>query len=390
MYRPDGIDNLLMIPGPTPVADEIRAALAAPTIAHTSPGLADVIRRCQEGIRFVAGGPSADVFLFGGAGTLAQEAAVVNLVPPDERLLVASNGYFGDRFVAIGRAHGITVDHLTVDWGESVTPEMLDAALAANGTRAVALTHVETSTGIAAPAADLARVAHDRGALVILDAVCSLGGMPVEMDAWGVDVVLSGAQKALGVPPGMVILALSGAAMDRRRSLGRVNAYYADLLNWEPSMRDPTQYFSTHAVNLFYGLDVALGIIRGEGLDARYARHDALARGFRAGMAALGFDSLTQAPYLAPTMSVLAYPEGVDDLAFRRALGAHGVVAAGCLGPWRGRGVRFGHMGNIDEGTIIRALEGVGRALEDLCVDADPALALHTARAAAEGTPAVR
>jgi alanine-glyoxylate transaminase / serine-glyoxylate transaminase / serine-pyruvate transaminase len=359
MFRPEGADSLLMIPGPSPVAPEILAALAEPTIAHTSAGLATIIGRCQSGIRSVAGADGATIFLFAGSGTLAQEAAIINVVPPGERLLVASNGYFGDRFRDIADAHGIAVSHLAAEPGKSISPDELDEALRTSKATTVTLTQVDTATGVAAPLPELVRVAKQQGALVIVDAVCSLGGMQFEMDRWGVDVMLTGAQKALGVPPGLVILAVSDAALARRRSIRRVPSYYADLLNWEASMRDPKQYFSTHAVNLFYALDVALQRIAEEGLLARIARHAAMSQSFRAGMAALGFRPMTDQAVLAPTLSVLAYPEGIEDQRFRDDLASRKVVAAGCLGAWRGKGVRFGHMGNTSMEDIERGLRAV-------------------------------
>jgi alanine-glyoxylate transaminase / serine-glyoxylate transaminase / serine-pyruvate transaminase len=360
MFRPDGADSLLMIPGPTPVITDILAALSQPTIAHTSAGLATIIQRCRTGIGRVAGGEQAEVFLFAGSGTLAQEAAVVNLVGANERLLVVSHGYFGDRFQQIAQAHAIPVDRIAATPGESVSPEVLEEQLNQSNVSAVTFTHVDTATGVAAPLHDLIAVAKRYGALVIVDAVCSLGGMPVDMDRLGIDLLLSGAQKALGVPPGLVILAASQVAMERRRSMTRVPAYYADLLNWETSMRDPRQYFSTHAVNLFYALDVALSIILEEGIDARFARHIVLAESFRRGMVSLGFTPLTMSDVMAPTLSVLAYPTGIDDQTFRDQLASRGVIAAGCLGPWRGWGARFGHMGNMTLSDVETGLRAVG------------------------------
>ncbi len=362
-------DKLLMIPGPTPVMPDILDALAEPTVSHTSSYLAGIIRYCQDAIRMIAGSADASVFLFGGSGTLAQEAAVANLLAPGDRLLVVSNGVFGDRFVPIARAHGVEATSLTAEWGGSVTPDELDRALASGGFRAVTLTHVETSTGVMAPVADLARVAQRHRALVIVDAVCSLAGAPVEMDAWGLDIVLSGAQKALGVPPGLSILAASSRAMDRRRGLDSVSTYYADFLNWEPAMLDPRVYFSTHAVNLFYALKAALDVILAEGLESRFARHCALAGSFRAGAGALGFTPLTDQRFLAPTMSVAAYPDGIDDARVLIPLSEDGVVAAGCLGAARGTGARFGHMGNITHEDILRALDAMERVLKAAGLD---------------------
>jgi aspartate aminotransferase-like enzyme len=185
------------------------------------------------------------------------------------------------------------------------------------------------------------------------------------MDEWGVDVMLAGAQKALGIPPGLSILAVSEEAMERRRSRESVPAYYVDFLNWIAPMQDPRQYFSTHAVNELYGLRRALQIIEDEGLSERFERHARLAEEFRAEMTTLGFVSLTQAEWLAPTLSVLAYPVGLEDASFLPALSAQGVVAAGCLGAFRGLGARFGHMGNTGPAEIERALDAIRQVVSD-------------------------
>ncbi len=366
MTNIEDLDKLLMIPGPTPVLPEILDAIAQPTISHTSPAMARVVSRCLEGIGEVAGAHNGQPFVFAGAGTLAQEAAIVNLVAPGERLLVVSNGFFSDRFTPMAIAHGIEVETIAARWGESVTPEQLRQRLDGGDFRAVTFTQVETSTGVQAPISALAAVAREAGALVIVDAVCALGGVPVDMDDRGIDILLSGAQKALGVPPGLSILVASERALERRREMGRIAAYYADLLNWLPSMLNPTVYFSTHAVNLFYGLQAALEVIETEGLMARYARHRTLADSFRQSMASLGFTPLTSAEYLAPTLSVLAYPDGVSDEAFRAALSRRGVVAAACLGSFKGKGVRVGHMGNITESEIARTVSAVQGALAEV------------------------
>lgn len=379
MLITDETDKLLMIPGPTPVLGDILDALGEPTVSHTSAYLAGIIRACQDGIRALAGTISADVFIFGGAGTLAQEAAVANLVAPGERLLVASNGVFGDRFVPIAQAHSIEVTPLRAEWGRSVMPDDLDRALQSGNYRAVTITHVETSTGVMAPVQELAAVARRHGALVIVDAVCALAGVLVEMDRWDLDIVLTGAQKALGVPPGLAILAASPRAMDRRREMDRVSTYYADFLNWEPAMLDPRVYFSTHAVNLFYALKVALELIDAEGLERRFERHCRLARGFRNGMTALGFSSLTAEQFLAPTMSVAGYPQGLDDAKFLPALGENGVVAAGCLGAFKGKGARFGHMGNITQDEVLRTIAAVERVMLAQGLDVVPGSGLAAA-----------
>lgn len=387
MLTADECDKLLMIPGPTPVVREILDALSEPTISHMSPALAEIVTRCLSGIRNVAETDEARVFVFGGSGTLAQEAAVVNLVGPGERLLVASNGFFGDRFVEMAKPHGIDVHRVAARWGESVTPDELREYLGKADFRAVTLTQVDTSTGTLAPVGELATVAREAGALVIVDAVCALGGIPSRMGVTAIDILLSGAQKALGVPPGLAILAVSERGLERRRAMGGVAAYYIDLLNWLKSMDDPTTYFSTHAVNLFYALSAALDIIRAEGLEARFHRHARLARAFRLGAEVTGFLPLTDERYLAPTLSVLAYPDGVDDEKFRTALGRRGVVAAACLGPWKGLGARFGHMGNITETEILRGLAAIEGALHDVGARVESGGSLAAAQASMLAQP---
>ncbi len=370
-----------MVPGPTPVTSKVRSALAQPTISHTSAAIAEIVQECQRGLQQVAGTSMATAFVFAGSGTLAQEAAIVNLVRPGERLLVISNGFFGDRFAEIAAAHGINADTLKARWGTSVSAEEVGNTLREGDFSAITVTHVETSTGAAAPVAEIAAEARKHEVPVIVDAVCSLGGMPVSTEDWEVDIVLSGAQKALGVPPGLALLLVSEAAMERRRRLGKIAAYYADLLNWESSMRDARIYFSTHAVNLMYALRAALQIILREGLEARFHRHRRSADAFRSGMRTYGFSSLTEEACLAPTLSVLAYPTGVDDQSFRDRLAQRGVVGAGCLGEFRGRGLRFGHMGNLTEADLLRALLAVGRALRDGGAEARPQEALEAAAA---------
>jgi alanine-glyoxylate transaminase / serine-glyoxylate transaminase / serine-pyruvate transaminase len=260
-----------------------------------------------------------------------------------------------------------------------VSPAQVADQLSRHRYAAVTLTHVDTSTGVAAPVAEFARAIHETETLSILDSVCALGGMPVEMDDWGIDVVLTGAQKALGVPPGLALLLLSKRALTRRHEIDRVPAYYADLANWEASMSDPKVYFSTHAVNLFYALQAALEIVRSEGLDTRFARHQHLGSAFRAGMEVFGFTPLTRSVVLAPTLSVVAYPSGVHHEAFRSGLAQHGVIAAGCLGGFKGRGIRFGHMGNIGRREIEEALLAVGETLKDLGQEARSGAAVDSA-----------
>lgn len=378
-------EPLLMIPGPTPVRDEVLAALGRPVRSHTSAENASTLRRIAEGVRACVGSSGARVHAFAGSGTLAMEAAVVNHVAAGQRMVVCSQGYFGDRFVEIAEAHGIDAVALRTEWGTRLDPDALRRACEEQPPALVAITHVDTSTGVLADCATLAGIACDAGAVVVLDGVCATGGVAEEMDAWGVDVVLTGAQKALAVPPGLAILAVSDRARARRAELGRVPAYYADLQRWDPVVEEPNaRYFSTHATGMLAALEASLDAVAAEGLDARFARHRRVAAALRAGFATLGLEPFTDAEALAPTLSVLRVPDGVDEAALRRGMAERGVVVAACLGPFAGRGIRVGHMGEVGtrevERTLAAAAEALGRSAEE-ALDAAQA-ALRQARVA--------
>jgi aspartate aminotransferase-like enzyme len=227
------------------------------------------------------------------------------------------------------------------------------------------MSHVDTSSGVLAPCGDLAAVIRAAApeAVIVVDGVCATGGIEETMDAWDVDVLLTGAQKALSVPPGLALLAISARARRRRESLGDVHAYYADLRRWDASVDDPRKYFSTHAVSLVRALEVSLDGIFMEGLAERFERHRRVASMIRDGMGELGFTSLTNPAYLAPTLSVLALPDGADDARLRTGMAERGVLIAGCLGPWAGRGVRIGHMGTVTESEAARTIDAAAAAL---------------------------
>lgn len=358
-------DRLLMIPGPTPVTREILEALATPTMSHTSLQFADIFSTALGHLRTIVNSSSGKVFVFSGSGTLAQEAAIVNFVEPHDSLLIASNGFFADRLFEIASSHGLKVATRQARWGTSITPEELAEAMHETKATVVAFTHVETSTGTMAPLAEFCEVIRNGGALSIVDGVAGLGGVPEDMDRFKVDVLLSGAQKALGVPPGLAIVAAGERAwakrMDRKSP---VAMYYADLERWLPIMEHPQTYFSTHPVNMIYALAKGLQVIVDEGLDCRFHRHDMLASAFRSGMTSLGFTPFTDSAYLAPTLSVLKSPRSVQSTAFRNRLHLNGVVASGGIKDSQDRVLRFGHMGNITMSEIDIVVGAAERALE--------------------------
>ncbi|MEN6312321.1 MAG: aminotransferase class V-fold PLP-dependent enzyme [Acidobacteriota bacterium] len=218
-------EKLLLIPGPTPVLPRILEALARPTVSHVSPEMVRELRESCENLKKIVFSEKGEPFIISGAGTLAMEMAVLNTAGPKERVLVVSQGYFGQRMGQICRAFEIRHGVLACEWGKSVSPDELEMEMRRASYQVVVCTHVDTATGACAPVEKYARVVKKRGALFIVDGVCATGGIPERMDDWSIDVVFTAAQKCLGAPPGLSILVLSERAMEKRRSLESIPAY---------------------------------------------------------------------------------------------------------------------------------------------------------------------
>ncbi len=369
-------EKLLLIPGPSPVVPRILNALALPTVSHVSPEMArDLLEAC-ENLKRIVFAANGEPFIVAGAGTLAMEMAVLNTAGPGDRVLVLSQGYFGDRMAQICQAFGLDHDVLACEWGKAVTPRQLEQRLKAQNYNVVVCTHVDTATGACAPVEEYSQVLDKTGAIFIVDGVCATGGIAERMDPWGLDVVLTAAQKCLGTPPGLAILVFSERAMEKRRGLKPIPAYYSDILRWLPIMHDPTKYFSTPCVNEIRAFAEATRIVVDEGLDERFDRHDLYAAAIREGLAALGFSFFTDPRFAAATLSVVRYPEGVEDKAFRAGLNANGVVVAGGLGPTAGQVFRMGHMGNLTSAQARFAIEAVEKTLASLGRTVKPGLGL--------------
>lgn len=359
-------DKLLLIPGPSPVVPRILEVLARPTVSHVGPDMVRDLKEAGENLKRIVFSANGEPFIVSGAGTLAMEMALLNTAGPRDRVLVVSQGYFGRRMADICRVFGLDHELLECEWGRIVLPEDLERTVRARSFKVVACTHVDTSTGACAPVEDYAAVLDKTGLLFIVDGVCATGGVPERMDEWGIDVVLTAAQKCLGAPPGLALLVFSELAMERRRAMASVPACYADILRWLPIMHDPSKYFSTPCVNEVRAFAEATRIVLEEGLEERFERHALFAEAIRAGLAALGFTFFTDPRFLAPTLSVVRYPEGVEDRTFRARLDANGVVVAGGLGETQGRVFRMGHMGNLTSAQLRFAVEAVERTLAEL------------------------
>jgi aspartate aminotransferase-like enzyme len=300
-----------------------------------------------------------------GSGTLASEVALANVIEPGDRVLVVTNGYFAERLGEVAASLGAEVEKFEVPWGSATDPGQVSDRLASSSCKALLVVHVDTSTGAANPLEKLGVAAKQNGVIFIVDAVCSLGAMNVQTDAWGIDVCFTGSQKALGVPPGLAIVSFGRKAVElRSRRTTPVRTYYGDLKRWEAVMEDPTKYFATHPVNMIYGLHESCRMILSEGLAARFARHDRMASAFRAAMRAIGLRLLCADDASASTLTVVYYPENVRDADFRATLAAdNGIVLAGGLGPLAQKVFRVGHMGNINRNDLLATIGAIESSL---------------------------
>src|SRR5919202_3021408 len=296
-----------MTPGPTPVPPQVLAAMAEPVVHHRSPDFRPIYERCLARLREVCR-TERDVLLYAASGTGAFESAVANLVTPGERHLVVSSANFGERWAAMVAAYGAELVHVRYEWGETPDPDEVRARAAETEPKAVYVVHSETSTGVVSDVQALGAAARDAGALVVVDAVSSLGAVPLETDAWGLDVVVSGSQKALMTPPGLGTVAVSERAAAATGSSPR---WYFD---WERTRKAQAKLDApfTPPVSLVAGLDVALGLLLDEGLEAAWERHVRLGRACREGAKAMGLELFSPDDDSSAVVTAIRAPEGID------------------------------------------------------------------------------
>lgn len=353
----------LRIPGPTPVPPEVLEAMARPMVDHRGKHFAAVIQRVAERLREFFHTES-EVLMLSASGTGGMEAAVVNTLSPGDRVLAVSIGAFGDRFAAIAETYGAQVTALSYEWGEVADPEDVRRALAEDGAiKAVLVTHNETSTGMTNPLEEIARVVRGADCLLLVDAISSLGSVPLEVDGWGLDVVLTGSQKGWMVPPGLAFIAMSERAW-RANESAKMPRFYFDLARHRDLLaKGQTPW--TPALSIFFALDVALERMAEEGLEAIFARHARIGRLTREGVKPLGLELLARDErYASDTVTAVRCPEGVEVSALRRVLeDEHNVVLAGGQGKLAGKMFRIGHLGLVSEEDIRDTLTALEAAL---------------------------
>jgi len=370
----------LFTPGPTPVPPQVLAAMGEPVVHHRSPDFRPIYERCLARLRDVCR-TQQEVLLFTSSGTGAFESAVQNLVSPGDRHLVVSAGSFGERWATMTGAYGADVDHLRYAWGETPDPDDVRARLREREAKAVWVVQSETSTGVVADVQALAAAAKENGALIVVDAVSSLGAVPCETDAWGLDVVVSGSQKALMTPPGLGTCAVSEAAY---AATGSTPRFYFD---WERTRKAQAKHDAafTPSVSLVAALDVALGLLLEEGLEAVFERHVRLGRAARAGVKAMGLELFSPDEDRSAVVTAVRAPSGVDSTDVVRGLrDRFGMTIANGQGDMLGKIFRLGHIGWFDIFDITSMLAAVEIVFVDLGVDVERGVAVTAALEAYE------
>lgn len=330
------------------VPARVLSALSMPVTGHLDPEFLALMQEVQELLRYTFQTENELTVPVSGTGSAGMEAALCNLIEPGDRVLVAIMGYFGERLYEIAGRYGAQVDRLERPWGQVFEPDEVKAALDKKDYKLLALVHGETSTGVLQTGiADIAAAAHQNGTLVVLDTVATLSGVPVEVDAWDVDVVFSGSQKNISAPPGLAPLTVSPRAREvlRNRSTP-VGNWYLDLSLLEKYWGKERTYHHTAPVNMNYALREALRLIAEEGLQARFERHRTNGEMLWAGLEEIDISMLIPSEYRLPVLTTALVPSGVDALEVRKRLMAdYNLEIAGGFGPLQGKIWRIGLMG---------------------------------------------
>jgi alanine-glyoxylate transaminase/serine-glyoxylate transaminase/serine-pyruvate transaminase len=345
----------LLGPGPSDIHPRVLFALARPTVGHMDPYYLKIMDELQSMLQQVFCTKNRMTMAISGTGSAGQEAAVTNLVEPGERVLICINGVFGNRLADMAERAGGEVTKIERPWGEVFTAGEVKEALARVKPKVVAIVMAETSTGAWQPIEEIAAVVRDAGAMLILDTVTALGGIPVEIDRWQIDAVYSGTQKCLGCPPGLAPVSFSERAV--QKILGRkqkVRSWYLDVSLIANYWGGDRVYHHTAPINMTYALHEALRVLLEEGLENSFARHRKNQQALQAGLAAIGIEYATQPGHALPQLNAVRIPAGVDDAAVRRALLERFNIEIGAgLGAFKGKVWRIGLMGYSSRQTNV-------------------------------------
>lgn len=351
----------LLIPGPTPLPDEVLQAMSRQMVNHRDPEFGRLLAGTLDALRRIF--QTRNIILpFVASGTGGLEAAIANLCSPGDTVVAVCAGAFGDRFAAIAEAYGVTVIRVEVPWGKAADPNAVrDALRNTPQARALLVTHNETSTGVRNDLAAIVEAARESPALIVVDAVSSVGAIDLRTDEWGLDVVITGSQKALMAPPGLALISVSERAWEAAKT-ARLPKFYWSFERLRTELGETEAYTPfTPAIGILYALAAGVKLVEAEGLQARFARHRRTARAVRAGVRALGLRVVPDDADASETVTAVWLPEGVEAKALLTKLRTeHGVVLSGGPGQLRGKIFRFGHLGWVPDEAVLAGL----RALE--------------------------
>lgn len=360
--------RILMGPGPSDIHPRVLAALAAPTVGHLDPYFLQIMDELQAMLRQVFRTDNRLTLAVSGTGSAGMETVIVNLIEPGDRMVVCVNGVFGGRMADVARRAGAEVTLIERPYGEVFDPDEIAAALKQSKPKVLGIVHAETSTGAHQPLEEIARLCREQNVLIAVDCVTSLGGAPVEVDAWGLDAVYSGTQKCLSCPPGLAPVTFGPRAVEAiDRRTRKVQSWYLDMQMVKEYWGGNRAYHHTAPINMNYALHEALRIVLAEGLETRFARHRNHHRALKAGIEAMGLQYAGTEGYRLPMLNVVQIPDGVDDLAVRKQLlQEFGIEIGGGLGPWKGQAWRVGLMGVASsEANVLLFLAALEKALVD-------------------------
>ncbi|MBE9157705.1 alanine--glyoxylate aminotransferase family protein [Nodosilinea sp. LEGE 06152] len=365
------MDNklMLMIPGPTPVPEQVLLAMAKHPMGHRSGEFSAIMAEVTENLKWLHQTQN-DVLVLAASGTGAMEAGIINFLSAGDKVLVGNNGKFGERWGEVARAYGLDAHEITAEWGKPLNPDDFKAALEADTAKdikAVIVTHSETSTGVLNDVETINRHVKAHGALIMVDAVTSLGATSVPVDEWGLDVVASGSQKGYMIPPGLAFVSVSAKAWEAYET-ATLPKYYLDLKPYSKNAAKNTTPF-TPPVNMFFALQVALNMMQKEGLEAIFARHDRQKRATRAAMTALNLPLFGADDCASPAITAVM-PQGVDAEQIRSVMKKQfDIVLAGGQDHLKGKIFRIGHLGFVGDRDILTAVAALEATLTHLGYD---------------------
>ena len=359
-------DRLLLGPGPSNAAPAVLDAMQRSLVGHLDPAFIGMMEEIKSMLRHVFQTENEMTLPVSATGSAGMEACFVNLLERGDEVVIGVNGVFGTRMCDVAERCGATVTKVEAEWGTIIEPSALAAALDGRQPKLVAVVHAETSTGALTPVKELSRLAHDAGALFLLDAVTSLGGCPVAIDDWQVDAVYSGTQKCLSCPPGLAPISFSPRAMEvitGRKT--KVQSWYLDMNFLASYWGSERVYHHTAPISMNYGLHEALRLVVEEGLEARWARHRQAHESLKAGLAKLGLSITSQEGHQLWQLNAVGVPDGADEAGVRgRLLSDFGIEVGPGLGPMKGKIWRVGLMGhNATTANVERFLDALGQCL---------------------------